>query len=284
MIPDSEIVRLIMLCVKMGTVTKGMKWEDCAKGIPQGAVLSPILANLYLHSFDQFVLSRNLPYVRYADDFIILCHTKEEAEKICTEATDYLSNRLKATLNPPSITHINDGFEFLGISINKESYTISEQKRQLIYERINGISLNEGGMDHLSRKKWNGIRAYYGELLEDHELQKMDQALIDRIRFLIEKDWKIEFLSSEYRLRGKEIRAELIDIYLETKKADIADEDEQQNKAIIAKRKREYKKREIENSELIVSTPGVLVGCNNQSITGFLSTYFLPRKNISGHS
>lgn len=280
-IPDSEIVRLIMLCVKMGIVTKGMKWEDCVKGIPQGAVLSPILANLYLHSFDQFVLSRNLPYVRYADDFIILCHTTEEAEKICTEATDYLSKRLKATLNPPSITHINDGFEFLGISINKESYTISEEKRQSIYERINGISLNEGGMDPLSRKKWNGIKAYYGELLEDSELQKMDQALIDRIRFLIEKDWKIfanrnifakalwkiEFLSSEYRLRGKEIRAELIDIYLETKKADIADEDEQQNKSIIAKRKREYKKREIENSELIVTTPGVLVGCNSQSIT-----------------
>lgn len=75
----SAIIRLIMLCVKMGVVNKKGKWKDSTKGIPQGAVISPLLANLYLHSFDQFILSRNLPYVRYADDFIILCHTKEEA-------------------------------------------------------------------------------------------------------------------------------------------------------------------------------------------------------------
>lgn len=109
-IPDGEIVRLIMLCVKMGVVTKDMKWEDMTKGLPQGAVLSPILANLYLHSFDQFVLSRKLSYVRYADDFIILCHSKEEAGIICNEATSYLKDRLKAELNIPSITEICDGF------------------------------------------------------------------------------------------------------------------------------------------------------------------------------
>lgn len=280
-IPDPEIVRLIMLCVKMGVVTKEMKWEDCIKGIPQGAVLSPILANLYLHSFDQFVLSKNLPYVRYADDFIILCHTEEEAVRTCDEATSYLKEKLKASLNIPSVTRVKDGFEFLGITINHESYNISEQKRLSILERINAMNLTTDGLDPLSRKKWSGIKAYYGELLEDSELQKMDQALITRIQNQIEDDWRrfanrnilskalwhIEFLCSEYRLRGKELRASLIDKYLETKKADAAYEGEQQNKAIIAKRKREYKKREIENSELIVTTPGVLVSYNSLGIT-----------------
>lgn len=57
LISDAEIKRLVMLSMKMGVVSKSMKWQDVTKGLPQGAVLSPLLANLYLHSFDQYVLS-----------------------------------------------------------------------------------------------------------------------------------------------------------------------------------------------------------------------------------
>ena len=280
-IPDGEIVRLIMLCVKMGVVTKDMKWEDMTKGLPQGAVLSPILANLYLHSFDQFVLSRKLPYVRYADDFIILCHSKEEAETICNEATSYLKDRLNVELNIPSITEICDGFEFLGIFINHDSYRISEKKRNDIMQRIASMSLTSKGLDHLSQKKWMGIKAYYGELLKEDILKEMDNALLRRLISLIENDskifpnrtvlakalWNIEFLCSEYRLNGKEIRNRIISVYLETKKAAVLTDGEKQNNVIIAKRKREYKKREIENSELTVTTPGTLIGYNSQGIT-----------------
>lgn len=74
---EPEIVRLIMLVIKMGKVSAAGNWVEATQGVPQGAILSPILANLYLHSFDQFILYRKLSYVRYADDFIILCETKE---------------------------------------------------------------------------------------------------------------------------------------------------------------------------------------------------------------
>lgn len=280
-IPDTEIVRLIMLCIKMGVVTKDMKWEDTKKGLPQGAVLSPILANLYLHSFDQFVLSRKLPYVRYADDFIILCHDKEEAQTVCSQTTTYLKDKLKATLNAASITEIRDGFEFLGIFINHETYFITERKHQDIIQRIGSFNLTAIGLDQSSQKKWNGIKAYYGELLEEQTLKSIDEALLQRLSQIIETDWNrfpnknmlskalwnISFLSSEYRLNGKEIRNSLVRHYLEMKKAASLSEGEQQNKSIIAKRKREYKKREIENSELVVSTPGTFIGYNGQGIT-----------------
>jgi retron-type reverse transcriptase len=55
--------------MKMGCVDNHSRWENVTKGLPQGGVLSPLLANLYLHSFDQFVLSKDVEYVRYADDF-----------------------------------------------------------------------------------------------------------------------------------------------------------------------------------------------------------------------
>lgn len=70
--PDLEIVRLVQLCAKMGMVNKNLEWEQITQGVAQGGVLSPLLANLYLNSFDQFVLTRTDRYVRYADDFLIL--------------------------------------------------------------------------------------------------------------------------------------------------------------------------------------------------------------------
>ena len=57
-ITDAEIVRLIMLCVKMGVVTKGIKWDDVEKGVPQGAVLSPLLTCTQWTSTSSHVLLR----------------------------------------------------------------------------------------------------------------------------------------------------------------------------------------------------------------------------------
>ena len=80
---DVEIVRLIMLCVQMGKVKQNSReWIETDSGAPQGAVLSPIVSNLYLHSFDQFAVSRDVPYIRYADDFLFICETREQAEDI----------------------------------------------------------------------------------------------------------------------------------------------------------------------------------------------------------
>ena len=73
LVADDEVFRLMQLCVKMGMVNKRYQWNEITQGVPQGAVLSPLFANLYLHSFDQFVLSRTKLYVRYADDFVIGC-------------------------------------------------------------------------------------------------------------------------------------------------------------------------------------------------------------------
>jgi len=112
---EAEIVRLIMLCVQMGKVKQGsLEWVETDYGTPQGAVLSPILSNLYLHSFDQFATSQNVPYVRYADDFLFLTENKEQAEAILSKTEKHLDEKLKLKLNqPPAIIDLKDGFDFL---------------------------------------------------------------------------------------------------------------------------------------------------------------------------
>lgn len=85
------------------------------KGIAQGSPLSPLLANLYLDELDEAILGQNLHLVRYADDFIILCREKAQAEDALELTSDVLQD-LKLGLNNAKtrIAHFSHGFRFLG--------------------------------------------------------------------------------------------------------------------------------------------------------------------------
>ena len=144
-IMEDEIVRLIELSIKMGVVTKNMKWNETKQGVPQGAILSPLLANFYLHPFDQFVTAITTSYIRYADDFLIITDTQEEALKLSEEASAFLQNELLLKLNLPIMAKIEDGVNFLGVFINSNSVAINDNKKNKLLERIRSIRLtNEG--------------------------------------------------------------------------------------------------------------------------------------------
>ena len=70
-----------ILCLIKSWITVGVLTEEGLilpqKGIPQGAVISPILANIYLHEFDELVSATDLKLVRYADDFLVLSRSQE---------------------------------------------------------------------------------------------------------------------------------------------------------------------------------------------------------------
>jgi len=69
-VPDNDILSLVRLCISMGRVAPSLKWEECEVGIPQGAILSPLLSNLYLVTFDKFMESISCAYIRYSDDCV----------------------------------------------------------------------------------------------------------------------------------------------------------------------------------------------------------------------
>jgi group II intron reverse transcriptase/maturase len=87
-------------------------------GVSQGGIISPLLANLYLHHFDQMILAA-LPsssLVRFADDLIVLSQTEAEAAWSLEVARRSLENlRLTLNVNKTRIIHFNEGFEFLGV-------------------------------------------------------------------------------------------------------------------------------------------------------------------------
>lgn len=279
---DSEIIRLIMLSVRMGKVSQETgEWIEQSKGVPQGAVLSPLLSNLYLTSFDQFAVSNMKPYIRYADDFIFLCEDRTSAEELLARTTSYLNEKLGLQLNEPLIKPLNEGFEFLGVCILNDIVSVSEQKKMELEARIRSLELCEEGWSPQSSKIWKGMCNYYAKLLPQPALEEMDAILIGhisdvlnaqphafhskaRLRFVL---GTIQFLSRKVENERKIWIDELIAIFVNRQHAEQQESDEDKNDRIIAERKKEFRKLEAEANTLLVSSPGVFVGLTNRGIT-----------------
>ena len=86
------------------------------KGIPQGSPLSPLLANLYLDDFDENIMGHQYRLVRFADDFLILCRERQEAEEALQLTMDVMKKlKLDLQSDKTRVTHFDEGFRFLGV-------------------------------------------------------------------------------------------------------------------------------------------------------------------------
>jgi RNA-directed DNA polymerase len=116
-IGDVEVIGLIRRWLTAGVLTeRGV--ESRSTGTPQGGVISPLLANIYLHRLDTEVRSAGFRLIRYADDFVILTRTRLEAQ-----AADALVRRILADMGldiaeaKSGIKKVRDGFDFLGFTV-----------------------------------------------------------------------------------------------------------------------------------------------------------------------
>lgn len=278
---ETEIIRLIMLCVKMGAVSKNLSWCESEEGLHQGAVLSPCLANLYLHGFDMFVTGMTKSYVRYADDFVIFCASREQAEEFLIQTQRFLTEKLHLSLNPPHISAVSDGFEFLGIQLNDKTITLAPKKRDSILVSISEFELTSRGLVKQAAKKWDGIVAYYGKLLSQEELQELDQALYSVLEEVINVNRKrfpsrialsyalsdIHFLTRVFKEQEAAIKETLLDSYSEGKRTSPEIEAKEENRRVVLKRKHEYRKLEEEHAELVLARPGMALGLSGYRVT-----------------
>jgi RNA-directed DNA polymerase len=150
-ISDGRVLKLIDGFLKQEIMSDMARWQPTT-GTPQGAVLSPLLANIYLHPLDLLMEQNGRRMVRYADDFVILCRTKDEAEAALREIGAWTAaNGL--TLHPDK-TRVADsrqpgqGFEFLGYRfeaghrfVRKKSLKAFKDKVRAKTKRSRGDSL-----------------------------------------------------------------------------------------------------------------------------------------------
>jgi RNA-directed DNA polymerase len=108
-----------ILCLIKAWISAGVSTEEGLvlpeKGIPQGAVISPMLANIYLHEFDRAISTSDLKLVRYADDFLVLSRTQERIIQAYAEVSRLLNSMgLALHSQKTQITNFERGFRFLG--------------------------------------------------------------------------------------------------------------------------------------------------------------------------
>lgn len=116
-VSDGEVLELIRRFLKQGVMESGKGWSPTETGTPQGAVLSPLLANIYLNPLDHMMAARGWEMVRYADDFIILCQTESQAQEALQTVRQWVEEA--GLVLHPTKTRIVDatqrgGFDFLG--------------------------------------------------------------------------------------------------------------------------------------------------------------------------
>jgi group II intron reverse transcriptase/maturase len=126
-VSDGRVLKLLRQWLRAGVI-EADQWRETLAGTPQGGVISPLLANIYLHELDRIWQERCTDVgllVRYADDFVVMCRTRAAAEEGLRRATWLLNHRLGLELHPEK-TRIVDlsfgrqSFEFLGCTLRKK--------------------------------------------------------------------------------------------------------------------------------------------------------------------
>jgi RNA-directed DNA polymerase len=149
---DGKVLALLKQSLKAGVLEELKGWQPTERGTPQGAVISPMLANVYLNPLDHQMVARGWEMVRYADDLVVLCRTQHEAEQALAYLREW-SEPAGLTLHPTKTRIVNvqsEGFDFLGWHFRgsskwprKKSLQKLQDKLRPLTRRTNGRSLGE---------------------------------------------------------------------------------------------------------------------------------------------
>jgi len=138
-ISDGAVLELIRAFLNQDIIAGMKRWTPVG-GTPQGAVISPLLANIYLHPLDRHIREKGYRMVRYADDFVVLCRTAEQAQAALNEVRGWVEqNGLRLNADK---THVGDcrqagqGFEFLGYRFEAGRRWVRRKSLKALRERI----------------------------------------------------------------------------------------------------------------------------------------------------
>lgn len=152
-ISDGRVLALIESFLRQD-IMKGMERWQPTTGTPQGAVISPLLANLYLHPLDCLMERNRRQMVRYADDFVILCRSEAEAQAALCEVQAWVAEN-GLTLHPDK-TRIGDcreagqGFDFLGYRFEAGRRLVRQKSLKALRDKLRSRTIRSRG-DSLAR-------------------------------------------------------------------------------------------------------------------------------------
>ena len=145
-VSDSRVLRMVEMFLEQG-VMDGLRAWTPETGTPQGAVLSPLLANIYLNPLDHLLAAAGFALVRYADDFVILCKTREEAERALALVRQWVAEN-DLTLHPTKTRIVDartEGFDFLGYHFRGDLRLLREKSLQKLKDAVRAKTQRSSG-------------------------------------------------------------------------------------------------------------------------------------------
>jgi RNA-directed DNA polymerase len=193
-IADGRVLELVQQFLKQDIMEDMTRWTPTS-GCPQGAVVSPLFANIYLHELDVEMREAGLVMVRYADDTVVLCRSREEAESALARMRAWVTaNGL--TLHPDK-THLGDcrvegqGFEFLGYRFEAGRRCVRNKSLKSVRDKIRAkTKRNEGNSIEYVIASLNPIlRGWYSYFQHAHRFtfSSLDGFIRRRLRAMLRR-------------------------------------------------------------------------------------------------
>ena len=191
-IADSRILALLEKFLRQGVMDTASGWQPTENGTPQGAVISPLLANIYLNPLDHQMAGKGREMIRYADDFVILCRTEAEAHEALAEVQAWMT-AAGLTLHPDKTkivdATVKGGFDFLGWHFERGYRWPREKSQQRFKDAIrqqtgrhDGRNLREI-IQHVNRRV-RGWGNYFGGGVDNVSV-KLDKWMRMRMRSIL---------------------------------------------------------------------------------------------------
>jgi len=147
-VADGNILRLVEKFLTSGVMDNGL-FKPTTIGTPQGGVISPLLANIVLNHLDWQLNHAGLRFVRYADDFVVLCQTQAQAKEALTLVEQVLEQRLGLQLSreKTKVTSYGKGYAFLGFSLSSRSRRMRPKSVKKFKDKIREWTCRKHNLD-----------------------------------------------------------------------------------------------------------------------------------------
>ena len=214
-ISDGRVLQLVREMLRAGVWEDG-RWAATDTGVPQGGVASPLWSNIFLTPFDRWMTAHGFRLTRWADDFVVVCRTKAEAQRALACAERFLREELGVALHPQKtrIVHVRQGFEFLGYKVKRgKGFRLPAQKRRskanphdlYAIPRPKSVKRFQERIRHLTRRKApialralidrispviRGWGTYYRKAHVRQLFNRLDRWIERRIYAFLAKRWR----------------------------------------------------------------------------------------------
>ena len=198
-VADGNILRLIEKFLRAGVMENGV-FKPTKVGTPQGGVISPLLANIVLNHLDWQLDKAGYRFVRYADDFVVLCQNQAQAEEaLKVVQTTLQALGLSLSAEKTHITTYGKGYSFLGFWLSAQSRRIRPKSQRKFQDKVRELTQRHYNLDAAAIEKLNrvirGTALYFATPWSTNRsrLRRLDKWIRARLRAMkFKRKWRTD--------------------------------------------------------------------------------------------